>query len=616
MHCTAFALTSSRPYDTRVRVRWRRNAAAWIVVACVCVALGSCAPRARAPHASTAPAASAAPAGSVVAETPAGTITRGAAWSAAGKRLGAIAAEHPRAAEIGADMLARGGNAVDAAIATAYAVCVLNASSCGVGGGGFMLIRERDGAVHALDYRETAPRLAHRDLYRRDGAVLSDLSRRGPLAIAVPGEVAGLEAARERFGKLSRATLLAPAIALARDGFPIGAHLAGEIAGNAGALAGSPALAQIFLHEDGSPRREGETVRMPALAATLERVAADGADAFYRGPVARTLASAVDRAGGILTERDLADYRVRWRTALRTTYHGWEVLTMPPPSSGGVVLEMLNVLDGDDLAALGATSPAYVHLVAEAMQHGFADRARWYGDPAFTNIPLDRLESRAYARELRGRIRPDAVLPRDRYGSAPDSGTTHLSVVDADGMAVACTTTINTAFGAMVVGGETGVILNNEMDDFAIAPGVPNAFGLIGGDANAVAPGKRPLSSMTPVIARHLANGDAASPRLVVAGGSGGPLIISGTLQALLGVVDFGRDAATAVGAPRIHDQWVPPALMLERGFDDATRTALAAMGHDVRPLPFAGAVQVVVVRGDGVDAAADPRKHGGTAVR
>ena len=546
--------------------------------------------------------------------------------AAAEPRHGAVAAEHPRAAEIGADILSRGGSAVDAAIAVAYAVCVLNPSSCGIGGGGFMLIHEAHGAVHALDYREAAPALAHRDLYRRDGEVLTDLARRGALAVAVPGEVAGLEAARARFARLPRTDLLAPAIALARDGFPVGAHLANEIAGNAGGVREAPALAALLLHADGSPLHEGETVRFPALAATLERVAARGADGFYRGPVAATIARAVGDAGGILTTDDLAAYRPIWRAPLRTAYRGLEIFTMPPPSSGGVLLEMLNVLAGDDLAVLGRASPAYLHLLAEAMKQGFADRARWYGDPAFTSIPLARLTSAAYGRELRARIRPDATLPAERYGTAADHGTTHLSVVDGDGNAVACTTTINTAFGALLVGGDTGVILNNEMDDFAIAPGVPNVFGLIGGTANAVAPGKRPLSSMTPVIARdgtHTRGGladsrsvGATATTLLAAGGSGGPLIVSATLQALLAIVDFGLDPAAAVAAPRIHDQWAPLGLAAETGIDAATLADLARRGHATRRLTFAGAVQVVARRGGRFEAAADPRKGGGATIR
>ena len=525
-------------------------------------------------------------------------------------RLGAVAAEHPRAAEIGLAMLERGGNAVDAAIATAYAVCILNASSCGIGGGGFMLVNEANGAVSALDYRETAPALAHRDLYRRHGETLAELSRRGGLAVAVPGEVAGLETARERFAHLPRAVLMAPAIALARDGFPIGTHLAKEIGQNLTALRAAPALAAIFLNPDDSPRAAGETVHMPALAATLERVAAEGIDGFYRGSVATELGFAVRDAGGILSTADLATYRPHWRHPLRGDYRGLEIFTMPPPSSGGVLIEILNVLAGDDLAALGARSPAYLHLLAEAMQHGFADRARWYGDPELTRVPIEHLTSPSYGRTLRDRIRDDATAPPERYGSSPDAGTTHLSVIDADGMAVACTTTINTAFGAMLIAGDTGVLLNSEMDDFALAPGVPNSFGLIGGDANAIAAGKRPLSSMTPIIVRA-----EGRPR-VVAGGSGGPLIITATLQTLLGILDFGLDPAAAIAAPRMHHQWAPPTLLSESELDPATAADLTARGHTLRPLQFAGAVQVVVARDGWLIAAADQRKSGGAAAR
>lgn len=525
-------------------------------------------------------------------------------------RLGAVAAEHPRAAAIGLAMLERGGNAADAAIAAAWAVCVLNTSSCGIGGGGFMLVNSPDGTVSALDYRETAPGLAAGDLYRHGADVLPDLSQRGGLAVAVPGEVAGLEAARARFARLPRDVLMAPAIALARDGFPLGSHLAKEIAQNLTALRASPALAALFLDADGRPRQQGELLRLPELAVTLERISREGVDGFYRGPVAQEIASAVRTAGGVLSTQDLASYRPHWRHPLRGTYRGLEIFTMPPPSSGGIIIEILNILANDDLAALGASSPAYYHLLAEAMGNGFADRARWYGDPEFTRVPIERLTSPAYGAMLRARITPDATLPQDRYGTTPDAGTTHLSVMDSEGMAVACTTTINTAFGAMLVAGSTGVILNNEMDDFSVAPGVPNSFGLVGGEANSIAPGKRPLSSMSPIIVR--ADG---RPRLV-AGGSGGPLIISATLQTLLGILDFGLDPAAAIAAPRIHQQWAPPSLVTETELDPATAADLTARGHVLRRFPFAGAVQVVAARDGTFVAAADQRKGGGAAAR
>jgi gamma-glutamyltranspeptidase/glutathione hydrolase len=471
-------------------------------------------------------------------------------------------------------------------------------------------VNQADGTVSALDYRETAPGLAHRDLFQRDGQVVPDLSRRGGLAVAVPGEIAGLEAARERFARLPRDVLMAPAIALARDGFPLGPHLAGWISQNLTALRASTAIASIFLDPAGNQWPEGQVIRMPALAATLERVASEGAAAFYHGPIADQIVTAVGDAGGILSASDLADYQPHWRHPLRGSYRGYELFTMPPPSSGGVIVEILNILANDDLATLGMTSPAYLHLLAEAMGSGFADRARWYGDPGFTEVPIDRLTSPAYGAMLRSRIKPDSTLPQDRYGTAPDAGTSHLSVIDADGMAVACTTTINTAFGSMLVAGDTGVILNNEMDDFSVAPGIPNVFGLIGGEANAVAPGKRPLSSMTPIIVRA-----AGKPR-VVAGGSGGPLIISATLQTIIGILDFGLDPAAAIAAPRIHQQWAPPALITETDLPAATAADLTARGHTIRRLPFSGAVSVVEARDGTLIAAGDRRKEGGSAAR
>jgi gamma-glutamyltranspeptidase/glutathione hydrolase len=347
---------------------------------------------------------------------------------------------------------------------------------------------------------------------------------------------------------------------------------------------------------------------MPALAATLARVAADGPDAFYRGPIAEEIVRSVTAAGGILSVDDLANYKPRWRLPLRGLHHDYEVFTMPPPSSGGVIIEMLNMLERDDLAKLGAGSPAYLHLLAETMSHGFADRARWYGDPDFVKVPVEHLTSPVYARRLRSEIRDDATAPPEKYGSKPDSGTTHLSVIDGDGMAVACTTTINTAFGAMLMAGSTGVILNNEMDDFSIAPGVPNSFGLIGGEANAVAAGKRPLSSMTPVIVKK--DGKVR----VVAGGSGGPLIISATFQTLLNILDFGLDPAAAIAAPRIHHQWMPPALVTETELDPTVAADLKTRGHTVKRLPFSAAVQVVEARDGTLIAAGDQRKFGGAA--
>jgi gamma-glutamyltranspeptidase/glutathione hydrolase len=532
------------------------------------------------------------------------------AWGAHGM----VASEHVLASEAGVAVLRRGGNAVDAAVATAFAVCVLSPSSCGIGGGGFMLIyRASDRRAYALDYREVAPAAATRDMFVRDGRAVPDLSRRGGLAVAVPGEVAGLTTALRRFGTLSLATVMAPAIRYARDGFPVGLHLAQEIASQRDAIRGVPALAEQLLHPDGSALVEGDLLRQPELADTLEQIAAHGAAAFYRGAVAAAIARSVQDADGVLTMQDLARYRPVWRHPLAVEFHGYRVYGMPPPSSAGVLLAVLEMLGNDDLGDLGNESPTYLHLLAEAMQHGFADRARFYGDPGDVPVPVQRLLAPTNTAALRRRISAVHAAPSDTYGSAVppspavlrDHGTSHLSVMDRAGNAVACTTTINTGFGALVVADGTGIILNNEMDDFSAQPGVPNVYGLVGDAANAIAPGKRPLSSMSPVIVTR--KGRA----VLVAGGSGGPLIISGTLQVLLNVLAFGQDATTAVAAPRIHHQWMPAILAVEPGVPVPTRTALARLGHSVKEVPAMGAVQVVRRNDDAFEGAADPRKYG-----
>jgi gamma-glutamyltranspeptidase/glutathione hydrolase len=506
---------------------------------------------------------------------------------------------------------------VDAAVATAFAVCVVNPSSCGIGGGGFMLIylgRERRAV--ALDYREVAPAAAARDMFVRDGKVDPALSLRGGLAVAVPGEVAGLTAALQRYGTRSLATVMQRAIAYARDGFPIGDHLAKEIARSADALRANPALARTFLHADGSPLAAGETLRRPELAATLQRIARGGARAFYHGEIAARIVRSVRAAGGVLTESDLSTYRPAWRTPLQMTYAGDTVYAMPPPSSAGILLEVLGMLRNDDLHALGDNSPTYLHLLAETMKHAFADRAQFYGDPDSTAVPLQRLLAPDNTLALRQRIDATRTLDQGAYGTSAlpmtravnDHGTSHLSVMDGHGNAVACTTTINTGFGSLVVAEGTGIILNNEMDDFATQPGVPNVYGLVGTEANAIAPGKRPLSSMAPVIVTR----DGA-PVLAV-GGSGGPLILSGTLQVLLNVLAFHYDATAAVAAPRIHDQWVPAVLAVEPGVPASTRDLLARYGHTVKEVPAMGAIQAVRMDAGVFEGASDPRKGGEAA--
>ena len=529
-----------------------------------------------------------------------------AAWGAHGM----VASEHVLASQAGVEMLQRGGNAVDAAVAASFATGVVNPSSSGIGGGGFMLIYlARHSRVVALDYREEAPAAAGRDLFVRDGRVIPALSRRGGLAVAVPGEVAGLGVALQHYGTLPWASVMEPAIRYARDGFPVGSHLAAEIAENHDALSSSPELARTFLRADGTGLQAGDTLRQPALAETLERIASEGPAAFYRGDIATHIARSVQAAGGVLSVADLSSYRVRWRRPLRGSYRGNAIIAMPPPSSGGgVLLEILGMLSKDDLPALERNSPTYVQLLAEAMQHAFADRAQFYGDPDFVSVPLPRLLAGAHTAALRRRIRAATTLDHSAYGSAApvaDHGTSHLSVMDAAGNAVACTTTINTAFGAMVVAGDTGILLNDEMDDFSAQPGVANVYGLIGAEANSIAPRKRPLSSMTPTIVTR--QGKA----ILALGGSGGPLIISGAVQVLLNLLVFDLDAAAAVAAPRIHDQWVPPVLAVEPGIPPLTRHALARCGYTVKEVPAMGALQVVRGTADGFEGAADPRTGG-----
>ncbi len=535
--------------------------------------------------------------------------------AAASGQRGMIASEHPRASAAGLRILQEGGNAVDAAVATALAVGVVNPTSCGIGGGGFMLIyTQATRQAVALDYRETAPAAATSAMFVRDGQVVPGLSVLGGLAVATPGEIAGLFAALARHGTRPFGVVAAPAIALARDGFAVAPHLAGAIARREELIRARPDLARILLHTDGTPLRAGDTLRQPDLARTLERIAAEGPAAYYEGPIAAQIAAATRATGGILSPRDLAGYRPVWRTPLRGRLDGYTVYGMPPPSSGGgVIITALNALAGDDLRALGHNSPTYVHLVVEALQFGFADRAALYGDPAFTPVPLRRLLAPARGRALRQRISAPTTFSPRWYGDAvvpSDSGTSHLSVVDGAGNAVACTTSINTSFGSLVVAGNTGIILNNTMDDFSPQPGVANAFGLVGSLANGVAPGKRPLSSMAPTV---VTREDAVA---AVAGGSGGPFIISGTLQVLLNALVFGLDADAAVAAPRLHHQWLPPVLLLEPGFGPGERRALSRLGHRIGDAPpFAPAVQLVTRAPDGaLDGAADPRKGGQAA--
>ena len=527
---------------------------------------------------------------------------------------GMVASGHRLASEAGITMLRQGGNAIDAAIATSLALGVVSPSSCGIGGGGFMVVfDQRTATVATLDYREAAPAAATRDLFIRNGAAVPELSLWSGLAVAVPGEVAGLAAASQRFGSLPLSVVAAPAIEYARNGFPIGEHLAQMIAGQRDRIAAHPRLAALLFRADGTPLQADDVLRQPDLARTLEHVASSGAPGFYNGPVAEAIVATVRAAGGVMTLSDLADYRPIWRPPVHGRFDGYNIYSMPPPSAGGgVLVTILNVLSTYDLTALEHNSPTYMHLLAEAMQFAFADRAAFYGDPDFVDVPLAWLLSPARANQLRRRLSAATTFSPRFYGSrfaAGDRGTSHLSVIDSDGNAVACTTSVNTAFGSMLTAGDSGIILNNTMDDFSAQPGVPNVYGLIGAEVNAVGPKKRPLSSMSPTIVTR--DGKAVA----VAGGSGGPFIISGTLQALLNSLVFNQEASAALAAPRIHHQWAPPVLMLEDGIRPIDRSALRRLGHQSTSVPKIGAVQLIRRSPDGwLDGAADPRK-GGEAV-
>jgi gamma-glutamyltranspeptidase/glutathione hydrolase len=519
---------------------------------------------------------------------------------------GMVAAEHPLAADAGLKILKDGGNAVDAAAATALAVGVANPSSCGIGGGGFMLIYiAKSRKIYALDYREKAPRAVTASTYMRNGKPDENLLRDGPLAVAVPGEIAGLAAAVKRFGRMSFSRVAQPAIELAHNGFPCGEHLAKEIERTAPELARDEGLKSVFLHTDGTARGEGEPIAQPELAATLKALGDRPVDNFYHGEIAAKIADFIKSRGGLMTAEDLADYSAVWRTPLHRDYRGYLVYSMPPPSSGGgMLLEALEMLEPGKTPALGLNSPPYLARLVETMREIFIDRAAYYGDPDFVKVPIAFLLSPAHIDELRRK----SVQSHQPQPAPPDHGTSHLCVVDREGNIVSLTTTINTPFGARITVANTGIILNDEMDDFALAPNVANVYGLRGASPNSIAPGKRPLSSMTPTIVLK-----EGSPVLTL-GGSGGPTIVTATLQVLLNVLDFHLDPERAIRSPRIHHQYYPVWVLVEQAMPAADRGALAAMGFQIKTVPVLGDEEAIKITPDGYDGAADPRK-GGAAV-
>jgi gamma-glutamyltranspeptidase/glutathione hydrolase len=530
---------------------------------------------------------------------------------------GMVVAQESRAARVGLDILQRGGNAVDAAVATGFALAVTYPRAGNLGGGGYMVIHlARDNRDTTIDYRETAPAAITRDTFLDDkGDADPAKSRDSALAVGVPGSVAGLALAHAKYGsgRFTLAELIAPAIAMAREGIPIEDDVADSLPNVRARLARWPSTAKIFCRPDGQLLSSGDTFIQSDLADTLAAITREGPRAFYLGAIAQKIAAAVRNDGGVMTAADLASYAPIERAPLRGSYRGYDVVSMPPSSSGGVILiEMLNILEGYDNIA--ADEARRLHLAIEAMKLAYADRAAFLGDPARVNAPLDQLLSKQYAAELRKRIDPDHARPSSDIragGRSPREGdnTTHFSVVDRDGNAVANTTTLNFSYGVGLIAEGTGVLLNNELDDFAAKPGAPNAYGLTGGEANAPAPGKRPLSSMTPTIVLK-----EGKPFLVT-GSPGGSRIITAVLQVILNVIDRGLPVAQAVRLPRLHHQWLPDEVLLDNGFPPELAAALAARGqHVVEGLPPTSANSIMARAGE-LSGAADYRTRGALAI-
>ncbi|MBX3417702.1 MAG: gamma-glutamyltransferase [Pirellulaceae bacterium] len=514
---------------------------------------------------------------------------------AEGKR-GMIATVHPLASEVGVKVMRDGGNAIDAVVAAALMLGVVDGTNSGIGGGCFILIRTPNGEVYALDARETAPRAAHRDMFLRDGKPDTELSQIGPLASGTPGALAGYAAAVERFGRKELRDLILPAAEVAEQGFPITPSYARGLRQQQQHFAKFPGSRAVFLNEAGEAKGVGELMVQTDLAATYRSIAAVGVDWFYRGPFAERTAQWMRENGGVLAEDDFENYEVIWRTPVRTTYRSYEVLGFPPPSSGGVhVAQILNILENFDLQKIHAEDPAsFTHIVVEAMRLAFADRAYWLGDPAFADVPRGLLD-KEYAKELAGRIRLNERSDVAGQGTPPRAAsdffprhTTHLTAVDAEGYWVALTSTVNTAYGSKVIVPGLGVVMNNQMDDFSIAPGTPNAFGLVGNEANAVEPGKRPLSSMSPTII--LQNGVP----IMTNGAAGGPRIITSTLLGIVRRLDLHLPLEDAVGGSRFHHQWRPDKLYVEPGLDPKVVERLRELGHDIEVSRGMGVSQAI----------------------
>ena len=533
-------------------------------------------------------------------------------------KQGMAVSAHPLASEAGLSVLQQGGNAVDAAAAAALAISVVEPFSAGIGGGGFLLLRRAEtGTVQALDFRERAPKRATRDMYLdKQGKVRPRASLDGHLAAGIPGTVAGLYTVHREYGKLPWAAVVAPAIALAENGFPVSSRFTKAVDRRWDAIEQNQAARQVFTR-GGTLYQPGELLVQRDLGRTLRKIA-QNPQTFYTGDIARAIASDMAKNGGIITLEDLKNYTPIWRNPVCGNFRAYQICAMSPPSSGGVhLLQILNILADTDLKKLDPKSPDTLHLLAESMRIAYADRAEYLGDPDFVSVPVKALTSKNYAKLRRSQIQMSKAKPSievkavdaktlNRFAyESPE--TTHLTVVDKERNVVSLTFTVNGGFGAGAVAAGTGILLNNEMDDFAAAPGVPNLFGLVGGEANSIAPGKTPLSSMTPVIVTE--NGKFR----LAAGAPGGSTIITTVLQIVLNVLVYDMNVGDAVSAPRVHHQWLPDRLMVEKGgFDAATLSELRRRGHVIRESEGWGNANAIVLTSDGwLEGAADRRGEG-----
>ncbi len=525
---------------------------------------------------------------------------------------GAVATVDPIATDAAIAAMKKGGNAVDGAVAAGLTLGVVNGYNSGIGGGCFMVIRLANGKFVVIDGREMAPATAKRDMYIKNGKPDTSASKVGALASGVPGALAAYEMAVRQHGKLTIKWHLENAAKIAENGFKIPSAYAGRIRVTARDLRKFKSSTAIMLDDKGSPRKAGELLKQPDLAKTYRAIASNGIGWFYGGPFAAATEKWMKANGGIMTARDLANYKPRLREPVRVTYRGHEIISMPPPSSGGVhVGQILNILENFDLKKMGANSTDFIHLVTEAMKLAFADRAYWLGDADFVPVPRGLID-KGYAKKLAMRIDMTRATEVTKHGTPPRSTedlfnkhTTHFSCADGEGNWVACTATVNTSFGSKVIIPGTGVIMNNEMDDFSIAPGVPNAFGLLGAEANAVAPGKRPLSSMSPSIV--LKDG---KPILAV-GAAGGPTIITQTLLAIIHTIDFGLPLKEALAQPHFHHQWAPDQIRIERKVGEKVLAQLRKRGHSLKIYSQMGATQATSLKNKKFDAAHDPRLKG-----